>query len=345
MAADQERVEIRIATPADYAAIEACSRAADPAEVTSPLTSSLATWFAERQPDGPGFIVIARDRARGELVGHFVFYRWTLMARDGHLLKPVAAALYVRLYVQPPFRRQGIFRRMNEFGLEELGRRDVVLAYTAPNPRSSLGFVRMGMTRLGPLPFWVRPNVRGWQLVQRARAGRGVEVEPAGRFTDSFDEAVAEGLPKQVRYWSSRTAVRLNWRFFDRPDATYKLYHLRDGTRRTGYLVVRRMSIKGRPTLVICDFWAEAFAGTALAAGVDAALADGDRVQLVVAVGGTGVPRLRAALWRAGFLPCPGVLLPQPVVIFGAGIGSGASRMTLPAENSWYLGPYDWDVF
>ena len=342
-----DEFRLSIATSSEFAEIEAFSRRANRAEVMSPITAPLLAWFVEENPCGSGFVVVARERASGELVGHFVFYRWTLTRRrsPGSVIS-FPSMLYVRLYVRPDYRRRGVFAAMTRFGLSVVERLGITLAYTAPNPRSAPGFVKFGMARRGPLPFWIRPPVPGWGLVRGLGASvRDIDVEPRPAFDTSFEQSMPDDLPGHVAVWSPRSEKQLNWRYTKRPDCQYEIRYLRHNGRPVGYLVTRRMDIKGRPALVICDGWVAPRHPGAIRAGVEDARRGAPRGAVTIAMGASAVPHLARAYRRAGFVRTPSAVLPQPVVILGGGVGPGASAGDLPALTAWHVSPYDWDVF
>jgi GNAT superfamily N-acetyltransferase len=338
---------VGVAHPAEFGLVERLSRSASGDEVRSPLTESLIRWFVDESPAGPGFVVVARNPASGDLAGHFVFYRWTLARRrSSGDVEDLPAFLYVRLYVDPRHRRRGVFSAMARFGLGLVERLGVGFAYTAPNPRSGAGFTRFGIASTPPLPFRVRPAWRAWGLLRGAAGrARGVEVQRREAFDDAFAAALPAALPPSVCLWTPRDAARLNWRYVSRPDIDYEIRYLRDAGRPVGYLVTRRMVIKGLSALVVCDAWVEPGAAWALRAGVDDALRSGARVRVAIAIGGGAVPDLRRAFRAAGFLRCPTPLLPQPVALFGGGVGVAPVRTELPDVAAWHVMPCDWDVF
>lgn len=334
-----------VASPDGYAEIERLSHAAPAGEMTSPLTASLLAWFIDDNPAGRGFVVVARDPGDGAPVGHFVFYPWRLLRRPvpGAPPGPHTVHLFVRLYVAPAWRRRGVFSAMTRFGLavvEGLGGR---MAYTAPNPRSAAGFVKFGMDRRGPLPFWVRPAARAWDWAGGA-GGRRTEAVLVQRVDDDLPTPAADTLPSGTVAWSVRDAATLHWRYVRRPDVSYAIRELRQAGTRVGYLVTRRMRIGGREVLAVCDAWTVPGHEPALRAGVRAALAAEPGARLVLAIGGSASPEYARACRRAGFLRCPTPLLPQPVEIYGTPVGARAP-VDLPALNTWHLTPYDWDVF
>jgi GNAT superfamily N-acetyltransferase len=343
-AASPDRPLVEIATVTEYSQIEAVSRAADRHEVFSPLTAELLRWFLDDNPCGPGFVVVARDRGGGRIIGHFVFYRWTLRRRAAGATVDVPAALYVRLYVDPTARRRGVFAAMTRAGLEHLASLDVPLAYTAPNPRSSPGFVKFGMQRIGPHPFRLRPALPGWGWLTGPPT-RGITVERRERFDRTFDNVTDAGLPESVKLWSPRRAALLNWRYVMRPDARYEIRYLVDRSGPTGFLVTRRMAITGRDVMALCDFWVKPGQEAALRVGVDDALTANRGVRAAIAIGASAVPHLGRALTRAAFVSLPTAILPQPVLLFGGAVERAGAPMRLPARDAWFVTPYDWDVF
>lgn len=334
-----------VAAPEAYADVEALSRSAPAGEVQSPLTVPLIEWFVDRNPFGQGFVVVARDPETGAMVGHFVFYPWPLATRAGPGAEAEAlpAFLFVRLYVAPAFRRRGVFAAMTRYGLEIVARLGVGLAYTAPNPKSSAGFVKFGMVRRGPLPVWLRPATALWDWTGGPGPAR-VDVTRLARFESEFAVPVGDALPPATTVWTPRDAARLNWRYAERPDADYDIRALRQDGRFAGYLVTRVMSIGGRSVLVVCDAWtAPGRAGT-IRAGLRAALAGAGAPRLALAIGGGASPELARAYRRAGFVRCPTALLPQPVVLFGTPVGH-THPAAVPELGSWHVTPVDWDVF
>jgi hypothetical protein len=337
-------VSIELASSADYDEIERLSRAADHGEVFSPLTASLLEWFLDRNPCGRGFAVIARHAGSRAVLAHFVFYLWKLRRRGPAGPIDVPSALYVRLYVDSTLRRQGVFAAMTRKGLEQLAALGIPVAYTAPNPRSSPGFVKFGMQRIGPLPVRVRPAWRAWPWPASMRR-QHVEIERRTRFDDAFADAFDSSLPPHVTLWSPRPAAMLNWRYADRPDVRYDIRYLTRRGRPIGYVVSRSMAIKGQPVLAVCDAWVAPRDEGGLRCGIVDALRAHRGARLVMAIGASADPRLTRAFAHAGFVRCPTALLPQPAVIVGGPIASVPEAFPLPDAHAWYLTPYDWDVF
>jgi len=335
---------LSVATPDRYPVIEALSRSAPRREIFSPLTADLIAWFADRNPCGRGFVVTASDAGSGRLVGYFLFYPWLLSRRDT-CASETHAFLFVHLYVAPESRRRGVFRAMTGFGLDLVEQLGVGMVYTIPNPRSTPGFLKFGHQHAGDLLFWIRPALPGWGW-GRAGLGRvaGVQVERRRRFDAAWQPDPRRDLPESTLAWNPRHADLLDWRFVDRPEGDYEIRYLHRG-RVVGYLVTRRMRIRGLRALVVCDMWLDGFDPDAFAAGLEDASRSGTRVDIAVAFGGSSAPGYRQALRHAGFVVCPSCLQPQPVSVIGCGVGDGPHRLGVPPVAAWHLTPMDWDVF
>jgi GNAT superfamily N-acetyltransferase len=340
----REDIAVDVAAPGEYAGVEALSRAADPAEMKSVLTAGQIAWFIDRNPCGRGFIVVARDPVSHELAGYFLFYPWLLARRTAEGPQRLPAFLYVHLYVAPPHRRRGVFAAMTRFGLDLVAQLGVGLAYTVPNPRSTPGFLKFGMTRAGLLPFWIRPVVPGWGLVAGAARREPLEVRTISELPADAPDASAT-LPAAVATWSPRQPAVYRWRYRERPGVPYELRVVTRAGAPIAVVVTRRMTIKGWSTLALCDAWFSESGPAALRLAIDDALRSGERVRVAIAFGGNASAPYRQALRGAGFVVCPAAFQPQPVAILGGGVGGPPGRVELPDVDTWHLTPYDWDVF
>jgi hypothetical protein len=340
----REDIVVTIAAPGEYPEIEALSRAADPSEMKSVLTAELIAWFIDQNPCGRGFIVVARDPASNLAMGYFLFYPWLLARRTAAASEALPAFLYVHLYVAPPYRRRRVFAAMTSFGLDLVAQLGVRLAYTAPNPRSTPGFLKFGMTQAGALPFWVRPAIPGWAMVAGAARDPALSVRLVPDLPADPPD-IASTLPPAVTTWSPRSPETYTWRYRDRPDCSYEIRQVAKAGATVAIVVTRRMAIKGLRTLAICDAWFAGSGASALRVAVDDALRAAERVHLAIAFGGNASPPYREALRGAGFVVCPAAIQPQPVAIIGGGVGGPGVRVELPDLGTWHVTPYDWDVF
>lgn len=336
---------VSVATAAEYAEVEALARAADPSEIFRPLTAPLISWFADANPAGPGFLVVARPATGGQIVGHFLFYAHALVHRRTDDDVELPAYLYVHLYVSPEYRRRGVFTRMFEFGLDVLGGMGVPLAYTVPNQRSAPGFVKFGVPLLGMLPVRMAPAWTPWVAATRITAGsaRGLSIERVGR----FDDRMLGGRPPGAAVRGVRTTSFMNWRFTQRPDAEYGIFRVSGARGPAGYAVTRVLEIQRYRVLAVCDLALDPFDAPTAAAVLRHVAGElrAERPNLLMVQGGPPDAASRRALLRAGLVLVPNRALPQPVAVFGGATGRPGSTAGLPPVGDWCLTPGDWDVF
>ncbi|MDE3075696.1 MAG: GNAT family N-acetyltransferase, partial [Chloroflexota bacterium] len=320
---------LTLAARPDYPLVEALDRQAAAAEMPIPLTAASIEWLVDRNPAGQGFVVLARERSDDAIIGHFLFYPHRLYVREegeGEA-RPIVAFLYVSLFVAPPYRRRGVFTAMAVYGLDVLRRADVRFAYTVPNPRSTAGFLKMGMHRIGTVPFWASPYRLGGRLFELAarpaawQAGSRFRVEPAGRFDERHEALVREAPPQRARVWGARTQAELGWRF-GRPGVAYTVWNLLDGDGLAGYAVTREMHIAPYDALVLCDLWLRRAQRSALAFLLNEIRhrlhqSASHLPDLLIAMCGWPAGADGRSLLAAGFLPVPQRLLPQPVALVG----------------------------
>jgi len=343
IARDHQREDIRfaLATPADYAAIEQLTRSAE--DVDEPWSHQAIAWLLDANPDGPGFMVLARDRNNDRILGYFTFYPKPLLSGS----RVVPTFLFVRLYVSQAIRRRGIFETMTRLGMDLLKSADIKYAYSVPNRYSTPGFIKLGMRDQGDVGFWIRPTWRIWPYVSGLPKHSGWDIEAIETFSDEWDELFDLPYPGQAIVRGVRSAARLNWRYKERPDATYGMWGVKARDGLVGYCVTRGTRIKGIPALVVCDFWSRPECEQMLRFALAAALrkAGPESARLVAAFVSAPPGPERRAIRRAGFLPIPKSIVPGRMPLIGADPARMNGRTPMPDVPSWLITPYDWDVY
>lgn len=339
--------DVSVAGADAYAEVEALARAANPGEIFEPITARLLAWFADENPAGPGFLVVARSSTDRAVVGHFLFYANTLLiaGRDGGV-DACPSYLYVHLYVALPFRRLGVFAAMFALGQAVLARMGVRFAYTVPNPRSSPGFVRFGVPLLGTLPVRMAPAWTSWDALVRLAApgSAGVDIERTQAFDADMVKAAGRRPSAAVR--GARTADVLAWRFLRRPATEYGIWRVHRRGAAAGYVVTRVLTIRTHRVLAICDLALDRLdAGSVAQIVRQVRRGTTEAVDLVMLQGGPREAAARRALLRAGLVHVPDRVLPQAVAVFGGEPARAGSTGGLPLLHEWELTPCDWDVF
>jgi len=341
---------LTIATEKDYDAVARMSAAANRSEVVFPLTAPSIRWLVDENPAGRGFVVLARARDDDRVVGHFVFYPRRLWVA-GRLER---VFVYVALFVEPDFRRAGVFSAMMRYGCDLVSRSGIALGYTVPNPRSAPGFLKFGNEIVGTVPFWGTPLGAASPLMRVAAtpgrlATRNLSLRRSDRFDDEHARVVESAPPHGREVWGARSREELEWRFHQRPGVDYARWDVVDASGLVGYAVTRRLSIGGFETLVVCDSWARARRTAILPLLLDhvRSLPSRERPRLAIVLGTAAVTTRPAVLLAAGMLPVPQRLLPQPVALIGGAIADQHPPAWLKAGGlrRWHVTPYDWDVF
>lgn len=342
---------LTLATPSDYGLVERLSVNAARDEVSTPLTALTIEWLIDRNPAGRGFLVLARSNRDNAIIGYFLFYPKNLMWRahisDSATCLPVF--LCVHLYVDINYRRRRIFENMTMFGRRILESTGINFLYTVPNPRSTPGFLRIGMTKIGALAFFARPVKAPFSLISaicRTSGSTATNSRVAEFDATTINQISLRPQSSIAQVWGDRRAASLNWRFRDRPDVQYAVHLVEIEDETVGYVVLRRMPIMKYSALVICDFWLEKSPIGALADIVDTALSDEPgNIDIVIGLAGSMDPKLRQEFWRAGLIPIPQLMLPQPVNLIGGKTNSSNDDPSIGDLSDWALTPYDWDVF
>jgi hypothetical protein len=321
-------------------------------------------WLYHANPSGEGIIWYGRtDDAAAPSAGHYIVVPMRTAVRGA----VVTASLSLNTLTHPRYRRQGVFVALAEQVFAECVRRGIAFTYGFPNPSSLPGFVgRLRFADIGRLPLLLLPlDARGvvvpaagpvgWLLRAGVR-GAAAFSALARRRLDArvpVDETAAED-PVWDRLWERlrakypvmvvRDRAYVAWRFGACPTRRYRLYLARgDDHGPLGLAVTRLGTILGMRAGLLVDFVLAPAAGPAAGSAlVRAALAElaASGVALVASL----VPRHTeeyTCLRRAGFLPCPPALEPQPFPVILRRHGGPDVPATVGA---WLLTMGDYDA-
>lgn len=282
-------------------------------------------WMHAANPFGPSVIHVAE--AAGEIVAARAFLRWRLRDAAG---ERIAAARSIDVVTAADHRGEGLYRRLTQAGLAELGDSGCRLVFSTPNHLSAPALESVGATSLGRLERAVRPASLGWARTRLtglpSPERRSVEMTvglPAARALAGSWLSGALGAPPTAGVATDRDDAYLTWRY-GCPDLRYRaLTADRDA-------VIFRIRPRGRLRMaVICE---TLLAGEqADAAAPLRALARARGIDELVRVGPTlASPR------RAGFLT--------------AGPGPHLMALSLdgtppPPLAAWHLTPGDLELF
>jgi len=108
-------------------------------------------WSWKHKESPVGHLTMVAEH-KGQIVGHMSSIHVNMKVNK----KTVIGSVVVDLLVHPSFRRQGIFRTLNENLLNEEGRKGTWILYTFANKLSHLGFRKYGWSDVSNVPNFIR---------------------------------------------------------------------------------------------------------------------------------------------------------------------------------------------
>lgn len=113
--------------------------------------TELFRWKHLENPFGASPMWVAESGDR--LAGFRALLRWRLRTPDG---REVVAVRAVDTATHPDFQRRGIFSRLNNTALDDLGGEGLGVVFNTPNSQSRPGYLKLGWVEVGNLPTSVR---------------------------------------------------------------------------------------------------------------------------------------------------------------------------------------------
>lgn len=220
-------------------------------------TYAMDSWLWNFKNDPYGFLTAVGEH-KGKIIGIMSLFYFDMKLGD----KIIRTSQGSALFVHPDFRRQGMFLEIGRTLLETSGKRGVPLAFCFPNKIAADGHVKYGWFFFSMVPvmttyFDISRTVkaRGIPLsglvskainyyYSRKRRHKipsdDVNIKKITRFDkriDNFWNRVA----KQHEMITVRDSKYLNWRYFDKPKATYEVFVAEKEGQIEGYLVTNKL--------------------------------------------------------------------------------------------------------
>jgi len=266
-------------------------------------------------PEGGPYVMLLKDGER--LAGMYgrLFFRVIV---DG---EPHWAHHGCDLALHPAYRGRGLTTRLTDY--------DKVESEIHFSWQNEASYRALQRDRTAGVPFTalVRPldvshalrtvlgdgrSVRAIASVMRGMAGRRrirhrrISSDVAVTRIDSFDERFDRLWQRASRDYPViviRNRSYLEWRFKQRPDASYTILAATRGAELIGYMITRQVERAGEPWGYLVDFLVQDQDRSIFAVLVEEAI-DGLRREGVVAMGCRfAVPAFRRVLYRHGFVP------------------------------------------
>ncbi|HEY1216200.1 MAG TPA: GNAT family N-acetyltransferase [Bryobacteraceae bacterium] len=187
--------------------------------------------WAFRSTPGQGRLALALDKeSGGQVVGVLAAIPVRLRTPNGAL----RAFQAVDLLVDPTYRGRGVFSSLGKTLMDGVAGLGGEVIWGFPNESAAhTWFQRLGWMSLGQVPYMLRPLRSGFFLGRVATSLRGFNLRlgpksrsvPGMAILDRFDMSTdrlweAFATPKMCGI--ERTASWLNWRIFDKPNASYR---------------------------------------------------------------------------------------------------------------------------
>ena len=256
-------------------------------------------WKHLQSPFGrsPAWVAVAG----GAVVGFRTFVRWELDHPDGRVRRAVRA---VDTATHPDHQGRGIFRRLTQHALDELGGEEVDLVFNTPNDSSRPGYLKMGWHQVGRLPTAVRPTgLTSVSRILRARVPADHWSLPSKAADPAPDllrgsgvSALLASQPAPSRVGTCRTPEYLRWRYgLER--LAYRAIAVRDDP--ASGLAVFRLRRRGDATeATLCEVLAPG-GDRRVAAQLERGVARVSGADYVIRLGGSPID-------TSGFIRLPG---------------------------------------
>jgi len=342
--------------PSDRAEVFELLRASLAPDVSARLIAQWVWRFETSPVDPPQPPVIDLIRSGAKLIAMSAGFR-VRMWMGG--LECLGAARGL-LMVHPDHRGDKLWQRL---GIVQATDTPAIFGWSTLPGRvlGALGWHREPLTPMvrilaaGPLVEWLTHSpvlgsigaalnsaARAASAPLRARGSRSGAVVRLKSFDDR-----ADALWKRARRATKAMVVRdqhyLNWRYCERPDASYSLYGVERASELAGFLVARTDTLRGMPWGCLTDFLAPEDSGGVLSSLVVAALDDFRRAGIVAVSCFATDAAARRALFRRGFFPVP---WRQPVDFICRFQAERTDLAKFAPLREWYLtmGDGDFDM-
>ncbi len=325
----------------------------------NPRGGQTLEWLFRPGPAGDS------PRAVAECDGRIVAHAGATALRFQSGNDVVRGGYSVAAMTDPAQRGQRLFFRVGEFLYQRMQEQGFAFVAGFSNSNSfRLMTGPLQRTAVRPFPWCVRP-IAPWGIARAvlrrneaspraddaafvrclASAARDGVTLAACEPSDARLDAVWQRAAPSIAVGAVRDAAFAAWRFGTRLDAGYRLIVAERSGRPAGWIVHRRLDLRGIPAGFVVDFVlaeGEDAAGRALLrAATLFARADGAAL-LSALLPGNGPAR--RALRRAGFLRVPEALHPQVIRFSVRGFGRYAEQASLLDAAAWNLGWSDTDV-
>ena len=290
------------------------------AEISKP---DFFDWQYLENPDGKAIVIIAKDEEKNNsIIGIESILPMNLMINQ----KIIKASLSCNSYVDPDYRKKGIFSKLISFVKKESVKNNISYIYGVANDNSYNSFMKKDSHEISNLPILFRPlrlsNYFSFPLstflhifdnIWKIKKSNNPNII---QFTDCFDESfevLCKNANQRIPIIKNRTKEYLNWRYKDHPTREYTTFVLKENSTLEGYIITRKTTVNGKSIGVIVDFLVDSNTNPAKTKDlIQTALEDfwNSGVSVTIAVFGPSTLEYQL-LSKSGFKIAPKFVKPQ----------------------------------
>ena len=221
-------------------------------------------WQYLHNPDGEAIVIVAKDDEKNNLIiGVESILPMNLMVNQ----KVVRASLSCNSYVDPDYRKKGIFTKLISLVKKESTTNNISCIYGVANDNSFNSFMKKDSHEISDLPILFRPirlsNYFSFPLgnflhlfdnIWKIKKSYNPNVFEFKDYFDETFEVLCKKANQRIPIIKHRTKEYLNWRYKDHPTREYKTFVLKENSMLEGYIVTRKTIVNGKSIGVIVDF-------------------------------------------------------------------------------------------
>jgi hypothetical protein len=314
-------------------------------------------WQYLKNPEGMAIVITAKDDENGNSV---VGVESILPMRIIVNQNIVKASLSCNSYVDPDYRKKGIFSKLVSTVQEESIKKEISCIYGVANDNSFNSFMKKGSSEIVDLPILFRPlrlsdyfsfplNVILRPFDNLWKVDRKINPKIAdydGDFDESF-EVLTEKASKRIPIIQRRTKEFLNWRYRNNPTRQYKTFVLKENSVLKGYTIARKTLVNGKSVGIIVDFVVDSDENSKEIKDLLTTTLEyfwNLGVSFVIATCGPFTLEFKL-LRQSGFRIAPKFLKPQSFHFILIHSDSNREMEQLKKYDNWFFSFGDYDVF
>ena len=226
--------------------------------------SDFFDWQYLHNPDGEAIVIVAKDNEKSNsIIGVESILPMNLMINQ----KVVKASLSCNSYVDPNYRKKGIFSKLISLVKNESMINNISCIYGVANNNSFNSFMKKDSREISNLPILFRPlrlsNYFSFTLgnflhifdnIWKIKKSNNPNII---QFNDCFDESfeiLCKKANQRIPIIQYRTKEYLNWKYKDHPTREYRTFVLKENSILQGYIVTRKIMGNKKSKGVIVDF-------------------------------------------------------------------------------------------